>query len=152
MSSRPVLLTAAVLIACLALIFWGSKGAPPAEFLLELSRRETLEQHDEVIQRVSAGKHQVTAEVLAGRLTLREAAERFRQLDALLDDRAGEARGLAPRARTEEERCRYVLHWVASAGPEEPARAASVVARLEEEYRQRFGRDPEPPPTYPPAP
>jgi hypothetical protein len=138
MSSRPVLPTAVVLVVCLALLGWGLQGVrDPADLLREGYRDEALEQRLVVVRQVSAGKREVTAEVLAGRLTLREAAERFRQLNALLDN------GTAPRAGTEEERCLYVIYWAQGELPEQPGGAA-VLARLEEQYRREFGHAPGP--------
>jgi hypothetical protein len=117
----------------------------------ELRRTEALEQRREATLRIYAGKHRAVTEVLAGLLTLRQAAERFGELNALVTE---DNTIFDFRVVTGEERlCRSVLFWVRAELRRrlEPATAARL-ARLEAEYREHFGRDPEPSLLFPPAP
>jgi hypothetical protein len=79
--------------------------------------------------------------VIAGRLSLTEAAERFGQLGDLLDGQQGL---IAPYKGLEGEEalCGNVIVWVASVRTDDPARQARVRACLEAEYRERFGDEP----------
>jgi hypothetical protein len=97
-------------------------------------------------QRFSAGKRRATAELIAGRITLQEAAEGFRELNARMGAGEGEE-GVAPFpvAQGEEVVWRNVLLWV---GNELDHRhdpdGGAVLPRLRAEYRERFGQDPGP--------
>jgi hypothetical protein len=87
MNPRPALLAAAALAAasgtCLALGRW---GAPGNRDLVALARSvqngEDLEAHREVGRRRDEAKRALAAEVIAGRMSLPEAAGQFRRLDA----------------------------------------------------------------------
>jgi hypothetical protein len=86
MTLRPALLTAAALAAalgiCFALYRWGAGGNSD---LTALSRAvqhgEELESHIEAGRRRDGAKRALAAEVVAGRMTLQEAAGHFRHLD-----------------------------------------------------------------------
>jgi hypothetical protein len=108
----------------------------------EAGREEELARRLADAQRFSRGKHRMTAGLIAGRVTLRQAAERFQELDALL--RSGE--GDPPPVPTGKEAVwRRVLVWVGNElYPRRDPEAAAVLARLRAEYRERFGHDPEP--------
>jgi hypothetical protein len=72
---------AGALAAYLGLLFWGAGGNNDlAYFAQVVQRREALQARSAAILRRLKGKHRVVAELIAGRLTLREAAESFRQL------------------------------------------------------------------------
>jgi hypothetical protein len=81
-------------------------------------------------------KRQVTCALLDGRLTLRQAAAQFRDLDADLPDKA---RRWRPSKYSEEEwPSRQVMAYVQAefeANRRAPARAQEWVARLEAELR-----------------
>ena len=81
----------------------------------------------------------VTADVIAGRMTLREAAGHFRLLDGTApwhypDD-------LRPSG---DERAYYgrVIGWVRGGSVPDCRHLDAVLDRLRAEYRQRFGYDP----------
>jgi hypothetical protein len=81
-------------------------------------------------------KGRVTEEVLAGRRTLLEAAEVFRECDAISKGDGNEAWADVYRpAADEEEACRIVIRWASRAAQRDP-RLQAVVVRLEEELRQ----------------
>ncbi len=114
-----------------------------------------LEQRLAACQRLTAGKSRAAAEVIAGRMTLRQAVERFVELNALVDDGNDDVVGPYQRVSGEEELWRNVLVWVqAELYTQRHPDAAAVLAPLRAEYRERFGRDPDlrmMPPTEPPS-
>jgi hypothetical protein len=85
MNLRPALLAAASLAAsgiCLAVCRWGAGGNATLSALAgALQQGEELAPHLEAARRRDEAKRALAAEVVAGRMTLREAAERFRRLD-----------------------------------------------------------------------
>lgn len=92
------------------------------------------------------GKSWVVKELIVGRLTLCEAAARFHELNALVERDPNNDR-LAPyRVVSGEEGLYYnVYYWaeVELYHRRDPA-ADEVRARLQAEYREQFGHDPEP--------
>ena len=109
--------------------------------LTEARRGEALDARDAVCRRYNEAKQAVTDEVIAGRLSLTEAAERFAQLGELFDADDGTlAAYKAPVG--EQELCGNVIVWVAASRADPTSRQASVRARLEAEYRERFGAEP----------
>jgi hypothetical protein len=112
-----------------------------------------LEQRLAACQRLTDGKARAAAELIAGRITLRQAAERFRELNALVDDGNDDVVGPYRVVSREEALWRNVLVWVrAELRQRRDQAAAEVLARLGVEYRERFGHDPGPWPVPPPAP
>jgi hypothetical protein len=112
----------------------------------ETDRGEGLAGRLATAQRFSGGKYQAAAELIAGQITLRQAVERFRELNALVEGYDGRD-GVAPFlvASSEEPLWRNVLLWVeAEVGHRNDPSAAEIRTRLRAEYRERFGRDPEP--------
>jgi hypothetical protein len=85
MGLRPSLLAAAALAAAatsLALCRWGAEGnREPVSFAWEVQRGEELDPHIEAARRRDDAKRALAAEVVAGRMTVREAADHFRRLD-----------------------------------------------------------------------
>jgi hypothetical protein len=97
-------------------------------------------------QQFSGGKRQATVDLIAGRITLPQAVERFRELHALVEDGNGRD-GIYPfrLASDEEALWHSVLVWVeAQLRPRTDSGASEVLARLRAEYRERFGHDPGP--------
>jgi hypothetical protein len=117
------------------------------DLLAEARRSEALAAREEASRRYNEAKQAVTGEVIAGRLSLAEAAERFALLNGLLD---GDGAALAPYQGPvgEQALCANVIVWVSATLPRGSSRLASVQARLEAEYRERFGAAPRgaPPP------
>ena len=86
MNLRPALLAAAALAAafgsCLALGRWGAGGKHDLVALARsVQHGEDLEAHLEAAWCRDEAKRALAAEVVAGRMTLREAAGHFRRLD-----------------------------------------------------------------------
>jgi hypothetical protein len=104
-----------------------------------------LEQRRAACRRLADGKSRAAAELVAGRITLRQAAERFRELNALVDDGNDDVVGPYQVQSGEEALWRNVLVWVrAELHTRRDPNAAEVFARLEADYREQFGHDPEP--------
>jgi hypothetical protein len=116
--------------------------------LREVRRAEALDARDEATRRCNQGKQAVTEQVVAGRLSLAEAAERFAELGQLLDGHGGVV-GAYKAPVGAQAVCRNVITWVSAALPAGSSRRAAVLARLEAEYRALFG--PESPTPGPPA-
>jgi len=113
--------------------------------LLQESQREAaLVRRTEAAWRCTQGKQRIAAEVIAGRVSLREAADRFRELNTLLDDGNDDLLGTYQRPAGEEGLCRNVIVWVRGEVRRDPARAPQVLSRLEKEFRDLFGRSPLP--------
>ncbi len=111
------------------------------QLLTEVRRGEALDARDDASRRYNAAKQAVTDEVIAGRLSLTEAAERFAECGDLLDGQDGVlARYKGPAG--EQELCGNVIVWVEATLPRGSSELADVLAPLEAEYRQRFGAEP----------
>jgi hypothetical protein len=94
------------------------------------------------LNRVIADKHDITAEVIAGRVGLVEAARRFRDLDAAAPQFNREAFCRTWPGRTDEERyCREVIGFVRSTLTDEPDHRHLVMGRLETEFGDYLRRD-----------
>jgi hypothetical protein len=94
--------------------------------LAETRREQDLQARDADCLRRLAAKHEVIDALLAGRLSLRRAAELFRQID--------EDAGGAAAAGTDGDDAAYdnVLAWAENALPDRPG-CADELARLREE-------------------
>jgi hypothetical protein len=154
---RTVLLLIAACLAAVVLLTWAAVSGLQADlarrgrkFLHEQRRREALARREEAISQSTAIKRAVTAEVVAGRLRLAEAAQRFRQASALLNDGQDELLGRAAPAEDEQEVYDAVLPWVAVSLRDDPPRQAEVCARLDSERRRHLPRlVPGPQPAHP---
>jgi hypothetical protein len=121
----------------------GPDCAPARDLLRECRRAEALERREEQSLRLNEAKAAVAAEALAGRLTLGEAALRFGEAKEAMGD--GDDPLICPYRRVTGERglSLNVLIWETTAVRDDP-RGDAALARLEGEYRQRFGAPPRP--------
>jgi hypothetical protein len=117
------------------------------ELGLELQRDEAygteLDREAEETFRREVTKEEVVPEVLAGRLTLWQAAARFRALDATASPRIRKSLGEGFPGIAEDERCcRKVITWVARREAERPDGGHGVAQRLAAELEDalRHGR------------
>jgi hypothetical protein len=160
-----VALAAALAAAAVYLAFARWAAGDLAAIIWEGHRREAMDERLTVSRHVVEEKSWVVHELIAGRMTLREAACRFRELNATIKGDPNNDR-LAPYrvVSGEEGLWRNVYFWAEvelyhRGDPD----ADAVRARLSAEYRARFGHDPEPfpkaslrpdpfweTPTYPP--
>jgi hypothetical protein len=135
--------------ACHALARWaaGDLAALAREGRREAAMEQRLAASREVLQAKTAVVH----DLIAGRLTLWEAARRFRELNPRLAG-GGNADGIGPYrvVSGEEALWRSVLLWIENELHHHDGRAvaAPTLARLKAEYRGRFGREPEPSPAW----
>jgi hypothetical protein len=114
MNLRPALLAAAAFAAalgiCLALCRWSAGGNNDlAAVVQEVQRGQELDPHLAAGQRRDEARHALAAEVVAGRMTLREAAGHFRHLDEA--DRAYPP-GIPRPLMDDQFFCKQVLNFV----------------------------------------
>jgi hypothetical protein len=111
-----------------------------SRFLLaEIQRTEELNAERDRARRNARDKQRVVKEVIAGHMTLREAADEF---EALQRERLGDQydrlmstiRGRGGVRDLGQE----VIDWVRLCLRNNPLRAAAVVGRLEQEYQEDF--------------
>jgi hypothetical protein len=153
MMNRPLRVTAWVLVLGLTIALTGfvvvpwlggpalfavDGQAPGHEMWQEQRRGEALDKRHAAVGRCLAGKAEVTEEVVAGRLSLAEAIDRFRQLEALRDEGPDEAPGTPSRlaADGDEKIAQNVLSWASWRLYKEPSRRAEVMTRLEKELAE----------------
>jgi WD40 repeat protein len=93
------------------------------------------------LRRRIEAKYRLAREVIEGRLTLLEAAARFRDLDREPPPFAWDAfRATCPGASDDELHCREVICFVCAEQRGRPRTDAGIVARLEAELDERLGR------------
>jgi len=108
--------------------------------LLELRRSEAMRIRNEMVTHHFEVKRTIVADIVAGRLTLHEAAVRFQEANHLVENND---RDLLPDFQipdTEQGVYQQVLAWVqteVSSLPEEQAKR--ILAPLVKEYESRFG-------------
>jgi hypothetical protein len=83
----------------------------------------------------------VVDELRLGRIGLLEAAARFRDLNAVRPDGARDLPRCCPGDSEQERCCRQVISWVRGRPEGASAEAAGLPDKLEEELRERLGRD-----------
>jgi hypothetical protein len=108
---------------------------------------QSVEEELRLAERRWEDKQQVTCALLKGRLTLREAAARFRDIDVGIPLKAQAQR--PPQYSEEEWACRQVIafvHGELAGNRQAPAQAEEWVARLEAEYQKHFRHGIGPPP------
>jgi hypothetical protein len=133
----------AVVLAPFALALAGwcfASGGPDwslaRQLLREARQGEALERCDRTTRRCLLAKARVTEDVVAGGLTLDEAARRFGEITEALEENEG-CPPEVPAPGGEQGLCLNVLRWVGQLPAS--SQQAAARARLEEEYRQRFG-------------
>jgi hypothetical protein len=143
-----VLIAAAGLLVLVALAspLWADKPEGIRSLAEQLWRAEELMRRRDAAHRTSAAKESVAAELIAGRLTLRQAAEEFRQLHARLSDEDSGPILRTYRGTSDEESLYLnVLAWAGYPFRYDPGRDRSLdpaLDRLRQEYRDLFGSEP----------
>ncbi len=103
----------------------------------DTQRRAELEEENQGVLRRVDEKQAVSREVLAGRLTLVEAAARFRTVNTAYPESMSYLRNLCSGGSDEERLCRQVIGWVEGEGSGgDRAETHRVVARLEAELQE----------------
>jgi hypothetical protein len=140
------LLTLGAWLSC-----WGP-GDLSRELVQTGRQTAALERRRESVRRYHAAQDRVLADLLAGGLTLREAARQFAALEALLDD-GGDGAVMAHQWPSGERAlCDIVITRALARLDGDPEKAAAVLARLEAEYQRCWpGCRPKLTPEHPPA-
>ncbi len=120
----------------------GEHSAQPRELDERGQWEAELERRRQVFQRRTAAKDQAIRELLAGRLTLCQAAARFRDAEREAPLTWGPPPQTGDGPGEGERLCRDVMDWADSWVAENvPAAADSLTARLKEELEQHRGTD-----------
>jgi hypothetical protein len=109
--------------------------------LFEIRRSEALEQRAVEISRALGIKKRIIGDLIAKRLTLREAAVEFRQADELIENDSGGLVAAYRMAKTEEELYRQVIAWARTELSNHPQQSEEVMQRLEKERRNVVGSE-----------
>jgi hypothetical protein len=120
---------------------WGTvPAAAPEEAVRRLSeelrRREDLERRGQAVKTCNECKGRVADLVVAGEMTLLEAAHEFGRLHEASGSSLAGLRVQYPGAGDDEVLCRHVITRVHSQLSRRPAERAAVRARLEEELQR----------------
>jgi hypothetical protein len=138
--------------AGLAVLLWCAACDPDLLALAEeAGRDEELGRRSRVLVSALEDKCRLGDDLVAGRLTLREAADRFREIAARQDGGTGRVLRAFPAASQDESFCRHALCYVEAECLRNPE-LAGVLAGLRAEYRQQFGHDSEPAVVIPQTP
>jgi hypothetical protein len=114
----------------------------PDAYLREQQRNLQLRDDMAALNRVNADKHELTEEVIAGRVGLLEAARRFSDLDAAAPQFNRAAFRRTWPGHTDEERyCREVMGFVRTTLSDQPDRRHLVLGQLEAELGDYLRRD-----------
>ena len=101
----------------------------------EQVRCEELITRNLALKRCLETKQEVVRELMAGRMTLPEAADRFQEAASRLADDVDE-KFVDYQEGTEDGQCRNVIRWVARYLSGDPQLRDQLVSRLERELRQ----------------
>ena len=135
--------------ACLINFPHGWDPDKRASLAEEVARNEQLDQREAAIRRRREAKRHVAAEVIAGRRSLAEAVEEFRELDREWPENHSGPRTPEDFGMSEDESDGWaVIHQVRQVPTDRPEEAAAAAERLEKELQQlraeRKTRRPEP--------
>jgi hypothetical protein len=117
-----------------------NQGRELARWLLREARRTAaLDQRAEEMAQIHQVKRAVSEEVIAGRLTLQEAAAQFRDADTIVETNHDGLIGSYRTPQTEEGLCRQVIAWVGGVLTEQgrSSERKAIVRRLEKELGER---------------
>jgi hypothetical protein len=118
----------------------GEGGSLARSLLIEARRSEALRLRKVEIHESMSVKRAITEELIAGRLTLREAEERFRDADTIVES---DREGLLPHYRSassDRELCRQVIAWTENMLSEKlnPREARRVERKLKRQVKEQF--------------
>jgi hypothetical protein len=132
---------AAVAVTLLSLVNLRFVGRSDlSQLLFELRRSETLQHRIALVAGNMEIKQAIVADIVAGRLSLREAAVRFQEANCLVENNDPDLLPAYQIPATEEGVCQQVLAWMrAEVALRSPERAKRILAPLEKEYESRFG-------------
>jgi hypothetical protein len=106
--------------------------------LYERERKERLAEQDAQVQARMASKRQLLLDLAAGRLSLAQAAARYRALSRGIPEVWDAVREVAPSGSSEEGLCRFVIQCVETEIDFEPGQRERVLCRLNAELDARL--------------
>jgi hypothetical protein len=119
-----------------------------SKLILESRRSEALRYRTEMVAHNIAIKRAVVAEIVAGSLTLHEAAARFDEANQLVENNDSDLLPDYQRPTTEKGVYQQVLAWMRAEAASLPReKAERILAPLDKEYEAMFG-----PPEFAPGP
>jgi hypothetical protein len=141
--NRTILAAGAAVVAGVCLLASWRPSAKGPQLESDLQRAERLEAERQRVLQRCRGQMAVAAEVVAGRLTLLQAAARVRALRADEPPLVWKMvqRG-HPGLSREEWLCRVVINYVGRVLYDDPAQARALVRRLRAELREHRQRGP----------
>jgi hypothetical protein len=107
--------------------------------LVEMRRSEALEYRATEMSQSQQVKKAVVGDLVAERLTLREAAEQFRQADQLIETDPTGLVAAYHTPETEEQLYRQVIAWAKIQLRNDREQAQQVIPRLEQEMAEQCG-------------
>jgi len=102
----------------------------------ELHRRDELQTRSGPVFRRTVEKNRIVHELIAHQLTLREAADQFRELEEEVRQAQPDGPDALPMNSDDEEMYRNVIVWVRSELAAKPDEAEKVVSELEREMSE----------------
>jgi hypothetical protein len=133
-------LLSVALVALAGVGKWGWRARRPLPEGPEEARQAQLERRSRAIIQRNEAKVEVVRRLLAGRLTLLEAAALFGHLNEQPADWPYQNDLRWPGASREEKLCRQVVLWAISLAPQEGGRAGEAADRLEAELAALLAR------------
>jgi hypothetical protein len=116
------------------------KQSDLSQLLFEWRRSEALRYRSEMVFHNIGVKDPIVADLVAGRLTLREAAVRFQEANHLVENNDPDLLPDFQIPATEQGVYRQVLGWVQTEVSSLPAEQAKrILTPLEKEYESKFG-------------
>lgn len=144
-SARLLLSTGFIgLLAAVSLLLLNSEGASGKDlarwYLGEMRRSEALQQRSQEVSQMMEVKSAVVKDLMAERVTLREAAEQFSATAEIVEDGNDDLVTAYRMPKTEAGLCRQVLTWVHSelAMHGDSEEAKEISCRLENEFAEQF--------------
>ena len=116
------------------------KQSDLSQLLFESRRSEAIRLRDEMVLYNHEVKRTIVADIVAGRLTLHEAAVRFREANLLVENNDPDLLPNYPMPATEQGVYRQVLRWTRVEVASLPAEQVNrILTPLEKEYESKFG-------------
>ncbi|HEY7428703.1 MAG TPA: hypothetical protein VH682_31020 [Gemmataceae bacterium] len=116
------------------------KASDLSQLLFESRRSEALRRRSEMVNHNIEVKRTIVAEIVAGRLTLHEAAVRFQEANHLVENNDADLLPDYQKPATEEGVYQQVLLWMRAEVSDLPAEQGKrILTPLEKEYESKFG-------------
>jgi hypothetical protein len=116
------------------------KQSDLSQLLFESRRSEAWRLRSEMVTRNIEVKRTTVVDIVAGRLTLHEAAVRFQEANCLIENNDPDLLPAYHKPATEQGVYQQVLGWVRSEVSSLPAEQAKrILTPLEKEYESKFG-------------